>query len=297
LLQYVKDKLSKINLENLEKIKSQSTLDRELSVDYGNQAFQELYELTQRKFLRQIIKFNEKSVTSKPYPRLLCVDLIEKSKIRKQSFISSENNQDIKFNSKWKKTKQNFDLKKASQFQKLVIRVIEDNFVNELIPVINPICEHDEGWHLTDSLVVLNDLSTSFCPYLARMMSILKNGNLATELKIFLSDQGNKLLAEIDSKAIGVKNELDIQESYTLLRKYFINELESNRLINLFQQNYLGLERCELKNGKILWLCKKHIEQTGAHILSDAEESNANVFEQKDDKMLEYINNVKLDVI
>jgi hypothetical protein len=303
LLQYVKDNLSRIDKDNLIKIKPKSTFDQELSVDYSNQAYQELYELTQRKFLRQIIQFNERSVASRPFPRLLCIDLIEKNQLKKIE-TNSKISLDSKLNSKWKKIKQNLDLKNASRFQKLVFRVIEDNSVDELIPTIKPICEHEEGWHLADSLVTLNDLPTSFCPYLARMMSILKSGNLSTELKIFLSEQGNRLLAEVNAKAISVKNELDIHESYTTLRKYFINEIESNRLITPGQpsassqtNNNLCLERCELKNGKILWLCKNHVEQTGARVLNDEEESNSNAFEQNDNKMLEYINNVKLDVI
>lgn len=51
--------------------------------DDTNTAYQELFELTQRKFLKQLAQFCEKmDSTSKPYPRLFCIDFIEASKLK-----------------------------------------------------------------------------------------------------------------------------------------------------------------------------------------------------------------------
>ena len=53
----------------------------EESAEKNSQAFQELYELTQRKFVGQITKIAATMQTVKQYPRLFCVDLIEKHKL------------------------------------------------------------------------------------------------------------------------------------------------------------------------------------------------------------------------
>ena len=84
-------------------------------------------------------------------------------------------------------------------------------------------------------------------------MNILKNGSLSTELKIFLTNQGNNILNDIDSflssseKSVErpLNNDQELIESYTAIRNYFISQLESNQWIKL------DLQRCELKNGKI----------------------------------------------
>lgn len=52
------------------------------SVDDTNTAYQELYELTQRKFLRQLAQLSDKMDTSKAYPRLFCIDFLETSKLK-----------------------------------------------------------------------------------------------------------------------------------------------------------------------------------------------------------------------
>lgn len=56
--------------------------------DETNTAYQELFELTQRKFLKQLAQFCEKmDSTSRPYPRLFCIDFIEASKLKVNAFI------------------------------------------------------------------------------------------------------------------------------------------------------------------------------------------------------------------
>ena len=76
LLNLVKQELAKSKIEKEPTcIKS----DDNAEADNSTSAFQELYELTQRKFLNQIKKFSANA--SGFCPRLFCVDLVEKCKL------------------------------------------------------------------------------------------------------------------------------------------------------------------------------------------------------------------------
>lgn len=57
-------------------------IDAQKNVDNTNTAYQELYELTQRKFLKQLVQISDKMYTSRPCPRLFCIDFIESTKIQ-----------------------------------------------------------------------------------------------------------------------------------------------------------------------------------------------------------------------
>ena len=177
-----------------------------------------------RKFLKQIAQFSEKMSTSKPYPVLFCVDLIERNKSLNPPR--------------------------------------EETNVSDLLPCLRPCCEYEEGWHLAETYLLISDINiTNFCAYLTRVMNLIKNGNLSTTLQIFLCEQGQKLLGEIEKNSIS--SNLEIRESYIAMRKHFVNESQ-----NLSQKS-IDLHRCELKNGKIMWLCQKHAEATNAKILTD----------------------------
>lgn len=76
LLKYVKDELDKIKAKQLwQKATEKAT-------DNNNQStFQEMYELAQRKFLRQLIQFCDNSDSIKAFPRLILVDLVDRTKL------------------------------------------------------------------------------------------------------------------------------------------------------------------------------------------------------------------------
>ncbi len=79
LLAFVKDALAKSAKKNAKSAKKEET---KKEIDDNNAAYQELYELTQRKFLKQLAQFCDKMETSRPYPRLFCVDLMEMEKFK-----------------------------------------------------------------------------------------------------------------------------------------------------------------------------------------------------------------------
>ena len=251
LLKLVKDELAQIKHNDTSESYSKSS---ENEVNNNNDAFKELYELTQRKFLKQITQFSEKMTTNKPYPILYCIDLIE---INKSSSEKESNN-------------------------------IEN--VSDLVPGLKPVCEYEEGWHLSEMSIVLSELNINFCSYLTRIMNLIKNGSLSTTLQIFICEQGQKILDEIERNANS--SNIEIKESYIALRKHFVNEAQGSKKYTL------DLHRCELKNGKKMWLCKKHADLTNAKIITDNLATTiTNNTELLQAQFLEDIQQIKIEMI
>lgn len=71
----VQIEISKINDKKQEKLK-ESNKQRQQLAEYNNSSKQELYELTERKFLKQIVQFCDQMITNKTHPRLFYIDLI-----------------------------------------------------------------------------------------------------------------------------------------------------------------------------------------------------------------------------
>lgn len=173
---------------------------------------------------------------------------------------------------------------------------------DEYVACIRPICEHDEGWHVAESFTALPSKSVDpYAAYLARVMTIVKTGSMANEMRIFFSEQGRRLLGEIENKAISEEAERrDMTDSYTSLRAFFASELESKRVFSiaatdssqsLIDLNRLELDLCELKNGKLLWLCPRHVEKTNATVIQHVPRGGVNLAQNSSiyNKMLEFI--------
>lgn len=184
--------------------------------------------------------------------------------------------------------------------EKNYTEINEENIDNsKLIPCIRPMCEHEESWHFSDCVVILPELLNIYCTYLIRLITILKNGSTSNELGVFLTDQGNKLLSEMEKS---IDQSIDLFDSYNSFRNVFINEFESDKYYSLswFSENWddkpLGLENCELRNAKILWLCKKHCEQTDAEILSDQDNFTCDSIEKDRNILIEELDNIEIDI-
>ncbi|CAF0705574.1 unnamed protein product, partial [Brachionus calyciflorus] len=290
LLNHVKHELEKSKATETDEISNENT-----NLDTNNSAFQELYELTQRKFLRQLINFSDKVPTIRPYPRLFCMDLVDEEIIEKLIKMRITN---LAID-KGEKIREEKSIDENIE-TKVTIEPSEDiKSIKNLITCIRPMCEHDESWHFSDSFVILPNLTNSFCPYLIRIMTILKNGNLSNELAFFMTESGSKLMSEMEDKSNNEPTEMT--QSYNSLRNYFISEYENGRFYSNSDTqtpstNLFNLNKCELKNGKILWLCKKHAEQTNAKILSDQKNSGQNQLEQEKNKLIEELEKVKIDI-
>jgi hypothetical protein len=277
LLDLVQKELEKWRQLN-EKVTSQSLAEHKLEMEKhainNHAAFQELYELTQRKFLKQLIQYCDKmqqttSTTSalKTMPRLFCIDFVDK----------------------------------------------KDTTV-----CIVPMCECEDGFHCSDDYLPLltvgagNKSNQLFYPYLARIMNILKNGNLFTQLFMFNMSEGQKLINEIDKYASSIDPESanpdSVCDSYQSLRKYFVQEYENKNLFSwttkqvISTSNEMDLQRCMLNNGKILWLCKKHVDSlsnvNGARVMiEDSVQYQPSTLDLLANKMLDEIASIDLDVL
>jgi len=94
-------------------------------------------------------------------------------------------------------------------------------------------------------------------------MNILKNDRLSNQLSIFVTDQGRKQLKEIEASSLG--EEKDVIASYHSVRIFYAEQSEETSV-----EGEVFLERCELKNGQVNWLCPDHVKETNARVLSDA---------------------------
>ena len=279
LLALVKNELAKTN-EKLKLKQKETNKTRLRLAEYNNASIcVELYELTQRKFLKQLIQFSDKMNTIKAYPRLIFIDLIENDLIesiqRKTDYLNNNNKNN------------------------------DSETINEqLVPCLKLMCEYEEGWHPVSAFfghTQTNLLTTnSYYGYLSRIMNILKYGNnLTNELSVFMSKQGIQIINEIETKPC----ECDLLESYIGLRKILINDFDSGNVCAMTNNNlndndnnhvYIrtGLERCELKNGKILWLCKNHVMQTQASVISNNyADTSESLTESSQNRMLDHLKN------
>ena len=191
--------------------------------------------------------------TDKPYPRLLFLDLVLVDEANGRDSRNSINNR----------------IKSAEKAHSSPSKI-----ENKISFCLKTLCEYEEGWHVNiQSPLLIENVEFSYYPYLARIMNILKYGNLSTELKIFLTK--NNILNDIEKFMTDKTNEnnsssnveTDFNQSYMALRNYAISQ----------SLNIDDLQRCELKSGKILWLCQKHIDECDARILKDSSfETNFN---------------------
>jgi len=260
LLRVVKDQLATIKDAETEQRSKTPADPSQTDDDFNSHAFQELYELTQRKFLTQVIKIAGKMQTVRHYPRLFCVDLIEKHKLQAL--------QDINNNNKEKPVSDNNGNEISPS----------STIVTELQPCIRALCEAEDGWHLSSTFVCLKEVKPQLCPYLARVMNILKSGNISNQLNVFSTEQGSQLIKDIENKSAA--NDVDVSESFIQLRQLFIDEFESGNALSfeMFkggQAKKMSLERCEMKNHKILWLCKAHVDLLGPKVLNESDKDTS----------------------
>ena len=284
--------------EKKESAKSQESSNSILNADANTSAFQELYELTQRKFLFQLTKVCNSMNTQNNYPKLFCIDLIEKHKVEALANIKRL---------KAKKGAGNEEPEEETVPTAAPVstrRLTKQNTIQtEFVYCIRPLCEADDGWHLVNSFVVLHDLAPMFCSYLARLIHILKNGNFTNEFSIFGSEQGTELIRNIESQSLN--EEKVVYESYKALRTFFIEESERGNIYSFDDFNndretasgVSDLQRCELKNHKVLWLCNQHVQKLSAKVLTDSVKlANSTAFNEAVSLILKDLDTIQIQI-
>lgn len=228
----------------------------------------------------------------KHYPRLFCVDLIEKHKIDALKTIKKATKPQI--------TSHSSTNQQGAEHLTSISRKKDNTIIIELIPCIQAMCESEDGWHLSKCIVPLKEMPTEYCSYLLRIMNILKNGPLSNHMKLFLTDQGTKLLNEIEAKSS--QDQTEVSASYIALRSFFIERIDSNEFYSFDSfgnaSDKVGeqLTRCKMKNHKVLWLCDEHVEKLEVKVLSDSTEViNTAAFGNQTYELLEDIEKIRIE--
>lgn len=280
LLKHVKNELSKVK-----KNKSADTYDRSMSFfDSNNYAYQELYELTQRKFLRHLIQFSDNIATIRSYPRLFFLDLIDEKRFKRFRYKKNSN-----------KTNDN----EKEDIEDRPSSDLEIHESRNFALCLRPMCEHDECWHFSEVLVLYPKILSADCVYLLRLMTILKNGNYSNQFGVLFTEQGKKIFDEIKEKA--AEDSTDICDSYNNFRNYFIKKYEEEDFYSLesdsdLNNNFFALNKCELKNGKILWLCPDHSKKSGGKVILDQKQFYSRFNEQEKNKLIVQLDQVEIDI-
>ena len=290
LLDLVKTELEK-NKKSKPKI---DKIQQKQEADDKNVAIIELYELTQRKFLKNLTLLCDKMTNvNKPHPKLFAIDLLDKEKLEELKTFKYK----LARNSDEKESKEQFDSITETALTSIKPKSFaakqQETNEKEFSMCLRPMCEHEEGWHFpANEYLLITELNPHFCPYLARIMNIIKNGNLVNQMQIFLTEYGHKLISDIESKA----RKIDLSESYIELRKHFIFEYENSKTFTPNKENKTELKLCELKNGNISWLCPDHIDSTNARQIPHSNIASPLNTDQNI-KLLNYIEQIIIDTI
>ncbi|KAK3609671.1 hypothetical protein CHS0354_035956 [Potamilus streckersoni] len=235
-------------------------------------AFQEVLELAQRKFLRHISTYAEEDDTI-PYPRLICVDLvneeektrkIEKKKVNadgtesKKEASSNEQDQTKTADVGVKREEVKKEDKQAKDGQNDVSGDVE--IVHKSKYCFRLLCEDEQGWHVVAPAIPFPELSVSeeqdfistLAAYLMRLMVLLKHGHM--QLTCLTTPEGQKFQQKLEEMA--AKNEADFKEAYFRIRKSVMKKDKEMEMGNI--------TRVQLQNGKIHWLCEEHKSLTSS---------------------------------
>lgn len=161
--------------------------------------YQELYELAQRKFLRQLVQFSEKD-QYKTYPRLIFIDLMEKQEleriVKREVLRIKKNNSGKEDVDVYKRetddgaektdqetTKNEISIDDTSNESLVDIKLIGNiesilSFLSstksEYIPGFSVLCENEENWHKSNCFLPISNLQTNWYSYLTRIINLLK---------------------------------------------------------------------------------------------------------------------------
>ncbi|XP_062596866.1 uncharacterized protein LOC134258357 [Saccostrea cucullata] len=243
LLQLVEETLASSNQDNKEKEKKkEGTSDKD-----KDKQFKELYELAQRKFLRQITKYASNHDVE-PYPRLFVADIVPLE-------------ENIPTLDKSLSIEEKFGNKEENQLEKGETEVINSGFVSRRFS-INILCECDQGWHSVDKAMMLpEDFGTEYlkkyAPYLSRITAIMKHSKNYV-MDCMTDEDGQNYMKWLFESADAVLP--DFMKDYQDLRE-LVMEMDS-------QRTYGCLSRCRLSSGKVIWLCEEHIKDMKVTVLA-----------------------------
>ncbi|XP_046562629.1 LOW QUALITY PROTEIN: uncharacterized protein LOC124271531 [Haliotis rubra] len=154
LLSIVKETLATSTITLTPKQKLDKTNEQQKDLSY-----QELCELAQRKFLRQIVQYAEEQDITAPYPRLFLIDFVKEEPAAGEDTPQKETSEK--------------ETPRTQETQASAHHGSKDFLKHPLC--IHLLCEHDEGWHSCGEplpLVFSNTSLEKCVPYIARITAI-----------------------------------------------------------------------------------------------------------------------------
>jgi hypothetical protein len=243
-------------------------------------AYSELFEVTQRRFLRQLASYHN---PSKPFPRLFLIDLIENLTATVPPPTSLPNNR----------------VKSSKRSLKVSYSV------DEVSPKIclKALCEYEGGWHVTGESIdyrYLNSIPEAHYAYWLRIMTLVKHSQFTNLNILYHSDTLNNLLSSMDDRLAAMTNDqstnntpsiktpsrhashcvTDLKNSFSVLKKFIqrlLPKADKNKNSNYIE--HFDLNRCAMPSGKILWLCSEHRKDENIQVLKNDCEATAQQFQ------------------
>ncbi|XP_053405100.1 uncharacterized protein LOC123566493 [Mercenaria mercenaria] len=268
LLSMVKEKLSVDDPETEKDRKNKQ------NNEHKNLSFQELFELAQRKLLRQLCFYAEHQDVD-VYPRLFIVDFL---KSKPEDDIQEETEDAEEENHSEPGSAENANSEEKPSKTKPVKKLLERQLSKKKSEMksifkmqtycVHTLCEHDEGWHsVTEPIHLPHDfgetLLDKFCPLIARMTAVMKY-NKHFNFNCMQSEFGEDYITWLEENPQATMS--DYQEIYHEFRQLVI-DADSHR-------NMGKLARCRLPNGKTIWLCDRHRKSMKVTVLSSDATAN-----------------------
>ncbi|CAD5126525.1 DgyrCDS14632 [Dimorphilus gyrociliatus] len=134
------------------------------------------------------------------------------------------------------------------------------------------LCEHDQGWHLPDNHQVIKwnvpfkseeaeKHLREWSAYLVRIYAILQYSHI--QLHVLRSKEGQSFLEQLQTTL----SKKSFRDSYVSLLESIANKMDHQYNTSL----PTSLAKCQIYNGKILWLCNYHQKQPRVTILQSDE--------------------------
>jgi hypothetical protein len=162
--------------------KKQNRSSENEKIDKTISAFQELYELTQRKLLHRIAQIAAKMDIG-IFPRLIYIDLIEKSNLEAWfSNFEDESTKNLLVQQNAVIETEEMEFNDGSRYRFSADPAESDSTLSmganakrtPFVVCLRVMCAYETGWHQVESYAVLGELKNEYCPYLSRMMNLLK---------------------------------------------------------------------------------------------------------------------------
>ncbi len=186
------------------------------------EAYTELVELAQRKFLRQIVNLTDTGST-RPFPRLFSIDL-------RPPELDPDSLNDL--NSTMSRRAMPISMNRSLQRTNFLQRDQYTRDTNALC--LRALCEHENSWHPTGTPLeyeLITNIPQTHFAYFIRMMSLVKQSGINLDITSHGSNKIDEVLDFIEdclpNEDDEVKSDLlKFENSFNSVKDYIVGKLE-----------------------------------------------------------------------